>query len=229
MFPLLPLSTQLISVAICFENGKHFWRIRQCLILIDWCICLDLVIFKPLQRVAIVWFVFRIVERKSWNSLVWTGAKVLFDDLLDVGHGVPPKEHLGAPHHLRGHHVHLEVQLCKHGGAGVRRGPKFDVFSKFGVCPDQSIGWNPDLPFAFSSQVLIVLSSQRFQPQLFVVTLICLSLSPYCAHTIMFFVLFFLLTNSLIASFSSFVYSSFNITILISHTLKSMSLKFSSW
>ena len=57
----------------------------------------------------------------------------MFDDLLDVGHGVPPKEHLGAPHHLRGHHVHLEVQLCQHGGAGVHRGPKCGP--KFGIWP----------------------------------------------------------------------------------------------
>ena len=52
----------------------------------------------------------------------------MFDDLLDVGHGVPPEEHLGAPHHLRGHHVHLEVQLCQHGGAGVLCGPKFGIW-----------------------------------------------------------------------------------------------------
>ena len=82
----------------------------------------------------------------------------MFDDLLDVGHGVPPKEHLGAPHHLRGHHVHLEVQLCKHGGAGVRRGPNFDVFSKFGVCPKASEGILMLFTFPFSSQVLIILS-----------------------------------------------------------------------
>ena len=211
MFPLLPLSTQLISVAICFENGKHFWRIRQCLILIDWCICLDLVIFKPLQRVAIVWFVFRIVERKSWNSLVWTGAKVLFDDLLDVGHGVPPEEHLGAPHHLRGHHVHLEVQLCKYGGAGVLCGPKCGP--KFwSSCPstgtrcaymeEQVSIVAPSLVSAdpkAQELILAVFYIFPFPPKfwsscrlndfnllLFVLTLICLSLSPYCAHIMSF-------------------------------------------
>ena len=76
----------------------------------------------------------------------------MFDDLLDVVLGVPPEEHLGAPHHLRGHHVHVEVQLCQHGGAGVLCGPKIGIrlfpFILTRLIPEPSYtSYFCDLPF----------------------------------------------------------------------------------
>ena len=78
-----------------------------------------------------IWTLFKDIPKQlscgnpeiPFRSLVWTGAKVLFHDLLDLVHGVPPEEHLGAPHHLRGHHVHLAVQLCQHARPGLLCGP----------------------------------------------------------------------------------------------------------
>ena len=38
--------------------------------------------------------------------------------MLHLVSGVQPPEHLGAPHHLRGHHVYLALQLREHGTPG---------------------------------------------------------------------------------------------------------------
>ena len=45
----------------------------------------------------------------------------MLNDMLHLVSGVQPPEHLGAPHHLRGHHVYLALQLREHGTPGVQK------------------------------------------------------------------------------------------------------------
>ena len=50
---------------------------------------------------------------KGLSHSALAGAEALLDDVQHLARRVPPEERLGPAHHPRGHHVPLEIQLCK--------------------------------------------------------------------------------------------------------------------